>query len=654
MRFRLIKPTWARPKLRDGKPNPDFVRAIAGPDVIEGTWEEDFLKKRNEEGFHIYYFPNHPKKVSKYKPFISGKDVDVFKWVFCDYDQKTMKYPDCNGFIAEVMKFPVKPTKVINSGNGVHVYWKIKDLDRDTYIYTQLALIQQFGTDESVWTPLQLMRYPNTFNTKDPKNFKPVRVLEEYGCGKEYSIGDLAQHLPTLSPENQKKMTEHIDKLEGRKSVDLEVGDVDLDELPAKFSKLLKKNRRAKDLFFSPTTAFGDRSGADMSLANILYEERFTREEAFQVIYNGMKAKERSPGGRTSYAFNLIDRVYSTRPNMAASSVADIESGGVVEKSGAPVKGPYYFDATIRKWRKSEVLGIIAGPGVGKTSVSLDIVNSIIEQNPENDDIAVFFTIEMPPGDIIERWNNVIGDEKHKSQRLYLVSSRDENGDPVPIGLQEIYERCIDTINKTGKKISTVVIDHVSIMSKVVDLHKTPTFGAENSTLGGTGKKRVIDPTILCQGLKTLARMLNCFLIVQSQTTKARACQGDVPLGVDAAYGAAAFEWYCDYIITCWQPLRRVYDATELRVLGWQYAKVREQKSKDQVAIFVKYLLGYDQDTGRFRIMSEAECEEVRTLISQCNELRKSAEKKQDQGYSNSPRKSVGLKLAISKPEESE
>lgn len=63
--YRLLKPSWGTKFIeRDGDkkvPNPDFVEEIKGKATIEGVFEEDFVEKKNSEGYNIYWFPNHPR-----------------------------------------------------------------------------------------------------------------------------------------------------------------------------------------------------------------------------------------------------------------------------------------------------------------------------------------------------------------------------------------------------------------------------------------------------------------------------------------------------------------------------------------------------------------------------------------------------------------
>ena len=56
--FRLIKPKWGTPKLRNGENNPDFKKEVDG-DNIEGYFTQEQLEKKNRDVkfrvFSIFY-----------------------------------------------------------------------------------------------------------------------------------------------------------------------------------------------------------------------------------------------------------------------------------------------------------------------------------------------------------------------------------------------------------------------------------------------------------------------------------------------------------------------------------------------------------------------------------------------------------------------
>lgn len=634
MYYRLIKPLWARKKL--GKDlNPHFIKKIEGPSVEEGIFKSDYLKKKNEAGYNVYFFPNHPKEspYNKEKKFLSGKDILQFNRVFVDMDLKDKIYETKEEFITELTAFPVQPTIVVDSGNGVHAYWEIEDLTREDYIFTQMRLIERFKTDESVWTVLQLMRVPGSINTKNFEAFKQAEILEEDSSGKTYKLEELLEYLPEASEERQKKAELHLMKLDGRIELDFDVAD--MEDLPQRFVDEMKKNKQFKDLFLNPKESYGDRSGADMKLCNILFNKDYTKKEALAVISNTQKALEKGMY-RMDYALNTVDKAYVDRVENHFKTVGQKLKMGVRKRVGDPVRGPFYFDCLGNPWVKKRLLGLLAGPGVGKTTVALNIFKHMIENSPDNDDVFVFFSLEMPEAEIIERWVNLVGEESELVDRLYVIANEDDEGEPRLINLQKIYWYCKDIIKSTGKKVASVAIDHIGILNNTIDITRKPTFEAEGEMNGGRGNIRALSMGRICTQVKVLAKMLDTFFIVLTQTTKEKG-QGDIPIDKDGAYGAAQYEWIMDYIITVWQPLMRVQNETDLRVLGWRYVKIREVHKDDKVMHYENKLLFYELGSGNLRALTGNELAEFTNMDEKARIARKNAEKRVADSYTNSP-----------------
>lgn len=629
--YRLIKPDWARPLLGNGEPNPDFKEEVQGPNVIEGcNFSNEYLIDKNNEGYNVYFFPNHPSKdvYAEGLKHLNGKVIDVFNYVFVDMDLKDGVYKSKEDFLRTIDQFPLKPTMTVDSGNGIHAYWRVSDLTRESYILTQRALLKHFNTDKSVWTVLQLMRLPGLNNTKKYRQPKPSVVLDAQSSNEAYRISDIpATIYEHITEEDTHKVQSHIDRIEGRATVSLGQ-DVNIDELPEEFLELLAENDSVCEMFNTPT---GDRSAVDMKLANLLFKKDFDRKQAITVIANTQKALERG-AGRMSYACHTVDKVYDGRSECRYQTVTEKIRSGKTKIEREQVYGPSYLDyAQLGKpWRRQELLGIIAGSGVGKTAFALNIVKEIIQNNPDNDDVFVFFTIEMPEQQIIERWISLVGENSPLTDRLYVIGNQDEKGMPMNIGLQEIYEACSSIKKDTGRKIGSFIIDHFHIISSHINVNKQPNFGigAEQDT--GWGDVQNLSTNQLATQLKSLAKLLDSFGIILSQTTKGKGV-GDLPVGKDGSYNNSQYEWIMDRIITIWQPLMRVQNRTDLKFLSWQYVKLREKHKDDRVHEQQPYLLKYDMLSGSLSIPTSEEYQVFKHLLPEANSIREAERKNKNE-----------------------
>lgn len=618
MRFRLIKPDWGKPDV------------IKGPDTIEGDdFTPEFLKTKNDLGYNIYYFPNYNSQALDH-PYLRGSDVDVFNYCFVDMDLKDGIYSSCEEFTEILLKEPLKPKTIIFSGNGVHTYWEVEDLTLENYLEIQLRLIQKFQTDDSIWTALQLMRFPNYFNTKDKTNFKNVK--EETVHQDKCTVEDLKAVLPELTSENRGRLSRHINKLNGID--ELEGLDEESIEIPAKFMELLEKSKKIQDLWSAEK---GSRSEADYHIACILFDKDYTKTETLAVILNTNKALSKGPH-RKSYAVNVVTNAYMQKASFYVPSAAEkIKKGDLKRKDrGKLVCGPNYLDCMNHGWRTSEVLGLVGSPSSGKTSITLDIFYNMIKNNPEDDDIFIFFSLEMEDYKIIEQWTALTHDFPHLAERFYVVSNEDDDGSSRYLNLQDIYSYVKDISKATGKRVKAIAIDHIALINKSIDIKRKPDFGLKNRDDLGFGTNRTLSDRELTKFIKSMAKELDCFTIVQSQTTKEKAAEGDVALGLGAAFGVAQFEWDMDYVVTIWQPLKRVRAKTELSVTAYQYCKNRYVHKKDKIKAFDPRVIFIDLDTGKFRGLSNEEFEEFVIMNRDAVILRKMAEKKEGSNYTNS------------------
>lgn len=640
MRFRLIKPTWARKYLKKGIENPEYVREIDGPSTHEGNFDKDFVEGKNKAGYNVYFFPNYPSSLPEDKSTCGG-DIDVYQFVFVDMDLKDKIYASKEVFLQKLREFPISPTLVVLSGNGVHAYWEISNLTRETYIELQFKLINYFNTDKSIWTPLQMMRYPGTLNTKDPNNFKLVDVDQETSSGGIYRVEEVRAVLPEMTVEQETKMERSIARIDGTLD-EFVSSSVILDELPEKFTKHLAKNKKLSNLFYRPAETGGDRSKADWTLAQELYDLNYNISEALQVIANTKKAL--SHPDRENYARNTVEKAYRGKAKHVVKSAAERERTGFTKATmGQRIYGPDYFDRTPEGWRRKEVFGLIGAEGIGKSSVTMDIFKHIMLNN-DNDDIYLFFSLEMPEAQVIKRWKKMVGPHTELLDRFYVVSKEDDEGNMRRIGLQEIYGYTRDMERLTGKKVAAIAIDHFSIVSPTIDANKHPNFDIGATMETGFGHERNLSSAQLASLLKALAKMLDVFVIVQSQTSKEKGQLGDLPIDGNAAYGISHFDWYCDHVMTIWQPLRRIYTDTELRVLGWQYCKLRESDNSP-IKQYEKKLLSFNEDNGEFTNPTQDDMEEFYRLLPIVNKIRDEERKKKVGDSTYSP--SLDMKKAM-------
>ncbi len=254
-------------------------------------------------------------------------------------------------------------------------------------------------------------------------------------------------------------------------------------------------------------------------------------------------------------------------------------------------------------------MGLVAGAGVGKTAFSMNIFRWFGEQNPDYHHF--FVPLEQPANEIADRWKTMVGAEHPMTTKVHVLSNYDDDGTYRNLSLTEIQDYIIEWQKETGNKVGCVVIDHIGVLKKK---------GANDENQ---------DLMTICHSMKAFAVQTNTFLIMQSQTSREKAGIGDLELNKDAAYGTATFEWYCDYLITMWQPLKRCYNEEACpTVAAFKFCKIRHKRvKKDVIKEDVPYRLFFDSATETLRQMTQDEITSFNYFLPKATNKRKSDRK---------------------------
>lgn len=573
MIIRAILPVWAQQ---------EFPQL---PKIVEGVFSDEELLNLNEQYYNIHYLPNYP---SKYDPSVNvdGSHIDTFEWVFVDMDLKEKVYATKEDFIETVLDQGIEPTRIIDSGNGIHVYWKVSDLDAMSYLKFQRRLMRFFKTDEAVAKIYQLMRPTGFVNTKHQGEFK--MCVEVYSSDKTYTSEQLNKQLPIISKEDQEYCENHFNRTYDIKRNDIKVDD----KIPLKFAELIRTNEEVRKISSGEVE---DRSAGDYRLGHIMFAHGFTKDEALSVLVNTEKANSRAPIHRVGYAVNIIDKIWTfeiaedKKKLSLSSSVKDILQKGPEALKGTRFACHSYLDATHHGFRLGQVIGLVAGSGVGKTAMALNMFEGFVKNNPDYDHF--FIPLEQPTNEIAERWRNICGDRVHLHDKVHVISNYGEDGSFRHLSFDEIREYLMEFQKETGRKIGCVVIDHIGALKKK----------------GKDGENQ--DIMDICHSMKAFAIQTNTLLIMQSQSSREKAGIGDLELSKDAAYGTVYFESYCDFLITIWQPLKRCYTESACpAVTAFKFCKIRHKKMGiDQIQEDVCYKLLFDPSTERFRELTQQE-----------------------------------------------
>src|SRR5690606_12362662 len=150
------------------------------------------------------------------------------------------------------------------------------------------------------------------------------------------------------------------------------------------------------------------------------------------------------------------------------------------------------------------VLTLVAGTGVGKSTVALNVFKSILENSQDHNDICIYFNLEMPKWEILEKWHALTKGDRNLAERLFVVSNEDEDGNPLNLNLQKIYWFCRDIAKSTGKTVVAISIDHIGVINPTIDIRKKPDFGMVGDMDGAFGDLRNLTLRKMPQAIKDM------------------------------------------------------------------------------------------------------------------------------------------------------
>ncbi len=601
-----------------------IYRLIAPKDlnlpVKEGEFSDDEIAKYNAQGYNVYYLPNYPLVHSNAAP-ITGSDIDVFNWVFVDYDNKSGVYPSKDAFIEVLARSAIEPTKIVDSGNGIHAYWKVSNLDAKSYLRFQRRLTRLFNTDEAVGQLFQLMRVPGTLNTKVKDSY--VKCIQLYCSDIQHDCEQLDKLLPPITLEDEAYCIQHYNRTMGLEQ-DLPISEV----LPPKFGKLIKDNLEAKECFAGTSS---DRSKADYRLGHLMFANGFTKDEALSVLVNSAKALQRAPMHRKSYAVNIVDKIWTFETGTEAEKeTLDLSESvkSILNRSGDKLKGMPFrchpcVDNTAHGFRLGQVIGLVAGSGVGKTAFALNMFRWFAQKNPDYHHF--FVPLEQPANEIADRWKTMCGVDTSLHDKVHVISNYDEEGNFRHLSFDEIKDYIKKFQRVTGNKIGCIVIDHIGALKKK----------------GKEGENQ--DLMDICHSMKAFAVQTNTLLVMQSQSSRQKAGIGDLELDKDAAYGTVYFEAYCDYLVTLWQPLKRCASEEACpQVTAFKFCKIRHKKARvDVIKEDVPYYLSFDSETELMKDMTQDEIVSFNFFISKATNKRKADKKTEILTYTSVPYRGI-------------
>jgi hypothetical protein len=170
---------------------------------VDGYYNEhtiNILNQLNEQDYECFFVVN----IGGYK----DADITKFTAVFCDFDcgrDENGNYFSLNEVarykknkLSEIAQFPLKPSFITETRNGLHVYWLLQDgATLEQFAECEHRIIAHFGADPKVKNPARLLRVPGTYWCKDPENKYMTTIIEHNEV--RYKIEDIIHNLPEVA-----------------------------------------------------------------------------------------------------------------------------------------------------------------------------------------------------------------------------------------------------------------------------------------------------------------------------------------------------------------------------------------------------------------------------------------------------------------------
>jgi hypothetical protein len=145
--------------------------------IEDQDWDE--ITKWNET--HQIYLGVNPRPLSKEK---KKNDIQDIVCLWADVDGKDFEDGGKEAALRSVEAFPLKPTIIVDSGHGYHLYWVLEKpllgmKDERLFLFKQVlaGVVKALGADQSKIDHVACLRLPGTMNRKDEEEPVPCRIV---------------------------------------------------------------------------------------------------------------------------------------------------------------------------------------------------------------------------------------------------------------------------------------------------------------------------------------------------------------------------------------------------------------------------------------------------------------------------------------------
>jgi len=434
-------------------------------------------------------------------------------------------------------EFPFRPSIIVKSGGGVHLYWFLKEpAEQDDITAIEdinHRLADQLGGDHNACDAARVLRVPGTKNRKPEYNPAPLCEVTQQN-DFYYSLDDFLEILPE-STHNKKEPKQDSSSANGkdpewlttamqgvdtnetsRNATGTKIAGYFINKLPASDVLTILKTW---DLNNKPPLG-------EKELQTIVKSvSRYSPELS-------LKNRNRVDISNVYDSVRMIDEYQEYIKNL---------------KQNRFITGINEIDKRIRGVAGGEVLTFIARSGSFKTAMLQNLLKNYIQHSSW---AAGFFSIEMPVASLTERYLEILdGSTGKEVENLF----RDESQVDIK---QAAIEQFVKDLERLFIVPTRVSLSDIAAYVQLIEREKNIKIGVIGidymGLMEGPGVSEYEIISRLSMGLKSTAKLLNIPVIVLAQVNR-KGGGGTNEISLDMGRGSGAIEEAADFVLGLWQ-----------------------------------------------------------------------------------------------------
>lgn len=466
-----------------------------------------------------------------------GKKENIIQipcvWADIDYKETPRE------IIADRLKqFPFKPSTIIKSGGGIHLYWCLKEPSEKEGISKlediNRRIASQLGGDFNACDAARVLRIPDTVNHKPEyrEDNKPPPKCEVFELNQfYYELDDFINILPEVTIQKNQSHNTNVkssdwlqEAMKGvrkgeRNATGTKIAGYWINKLPPKDILTILQTWNLNN---TPPLPEKDIQAIVKSVSRYEPDKSQKRVDICHV-YDSKRMLEEY----RSYLKTLTQNRFIT---------------GISE-----------IDKRIRGVAGGEVLTFIARAGSFKTAMLQNLLKNYIQNSSWG---AIFFSIEMPISSVTERYHGILGGVSGREvEELYLSTM--EGSEKQRKMLEDALIRDLKNLLVVPVKVSiSDIASYVRLIEQEFSI-KIGVIGIDYlGLMDGPGLNEYEIISRLSRDIKNMAKMLNLPVVLLSQVSR-KGGGGEVEISLDMGRGSGAIEEGADFILGLWQSERK-------------------------------------------------------------------------------------------------